>query len=68
MIKKDISIETLKSVGKLLLLVGETEYALEILRQKLCRLSAFEPYSAFRRIDRCNQGYITVKDLILFMQ
>ena len=32
-------------------------------RFNLCELTSYVPYSAFRRLDRANIGYLTVSDL-----
>lgn len=43
----DISIETKRKLGKLFYFVGDCEQKLEAMRQKLCKIIAFEPYASF---------------------
>jgi len=45
--KKDLSIDTKKKLGKLLMNTGESEQRVEFLRQNLCKTQAFEPYASF---------------------
>ena len=45
--KKDLSIETKKKLGKLLMNTGESEQRIEFARQNLCKTQAFEPYASF---------------------
>lgn len=47
--------------------IGKEEKQLEALRQILCEQYNFEPYGAFRRIDRTRKGYITNIDVIEFL-
>ena len=50
--KSQISQQTRKKLGSLLVLIGETEMQIEFGRQNLCKTPSFEPYAAFQRIDR----------------
>ena len=45
--KPTISIDTTKKLGHFLNMVGQCEENLERCRQKLCKLTAFEPYASF---------------------
>jgi len=63
-----LSLETKKKLGKLLAFIGESEQKIEFARQNLCRLSSFEPYAAFQRLDRSGKGHITAKDVANFMR
>jgi hypothetical protein len=47
--------------------LAENESRIEIERQKLCSENLFEPYSAFTRIDRLNQAYITGRDIMNYL-
>ena len=66
--KSQISQQTRKKLGSLLVLIGETEMQIEFGRQNLCKTPSFEPYAAFQRIDRNGQGYITARDLLSFVK
>ena len=44
------------------------ERQVEVVRQVLSELPAFDPYSAFHHIDQSNQGYIAQTDLARFMR
>ena len=48
--------------------LAEYESRIETERQRLCSDNMFEPYSAFTRVDRLNQAYITGRDLLNFLQ
>ncbi len=48
---------------ELLLFIAEQELAIEKMRQILAAIRDFEPYTAFRRIDRDGSGYIGAKEL-----
>ena len=56
--RKQSSIETKQKLAKLLAFIGEQEQHIEFARQNLCKLTAFEPYAAFQRIDRSGKGLI----------
>jgi hypothetical protein len=46
---------------ELLVYTAEQEIQIEKLRQILCAIGEFEPYTAFKRIDRANIGLIDSK-------
>ena len=48
---------------ELLLFIAEQELAIEKMRQILAAITDFEPYTAFRRIDRDGCGYVGAKEL-----
>ena len=48
---------------ELLVYTAEQEIQIEKLRQILCAIGEFEPYTAFKRIDRANIGLIDSKAL-----
>jgi len=50
--KKEISMTTKKRLGKLFHHVGVQEQKCEQDRQALCRVTSFEPYASFQRLDR----------------
>jgi hypothetical protein len=47
-----LSYDTKLKIKDLFLCYAEDEIALEKLRQVLCSMKEFEPYAAFKRIDR----------------
>lgn len=51
---------------ELLLFIADNELAIEKMRQILASITDFEPYTAFRRIDRNGTGFIGVKELCHF--
>ena len=68
MYKRNISMKSVKKLGKLLAFIGESEQHIEYQRQNLCKLKAFEPYATFQRIDRAAKGYVTPRDLANFLR
>jgi len=50
--KKEITITTKKRLAKIFVNAGEGEQQIEFQRQNLCKISSFEPYACFQRIDR----------------
>ena len=50
-----------------MIMVAEEEISIERQRQSLSRLREFEPYAAFSRIDRENNGYICGKEIKEFL-
>jgi Ca2+-binding EF-hand superfamily protein len=59
--------DTKSKLKDLLLYVGENEIKIEILRQKLCKLDEFEPYTAFMRLDSKKTGFIDKDSLHSFV-
>ena len=57
---------TKKRMAKLIMCIGEYEQAIEVARQQLCNCPSFEPYTAFKRIDRNGKGYLTPYDIFDF--
>jgi hypothetical protein len=64
--KKELSMTTKKRLARLVMCIGEQECAIELARQNLCNCPTFEPYTAFKRIDRNGNGYLTVYDILEF--
>lgn len=58
-----ISYDTKLKLKDIMLCLGEEELAIEKLRQMLASIKDFEPYAAFKRIDRDNKGYLTSKQI-----
>ena len=55
-------------VVQLLTSIAESEQHVEEQRAILAKQKAFEPWTAFKRIDRDNKGRIVVEDLVEFLQ
>ena len=68
MYKRNISMDSVIKMGKLLAFVGESEQKIEYQRQKLCKIRSFEPYATFQRIDRASKGFVTPRDLSNFLK
>lgn len=62
------SLQTQYKLADLLKAVAEGEKQVEIVRQVLAEKAAFEPYTAFKRIDRNSNSYITVYELVDFLR
>ena len=63
-----LSIETQELFVSLLRVYIEGERQVEVVRQVLAELPAFDPYSAFHHIDQTNQGYLAQVDIARFMR
>lgn len=62
------SIDTKLKLKELFHCIGVEEIAIEKLRQMLAAIKEFEPYAAFRRIDREGKGHLTNKSLCQFLK
>lgn len=62
-----LSLETERSLAQLLVKVADLERQVEVSRQVLAEVRGFEPYSAFRLLDRYALGYISVRDIQTFL-
>jgi Ca2+-binding EF-hand superfamily protein len=51
---------------ELLLFIAEQELTIEKMRQILSAIRDFEPYAAFKRLDRNSTGFISTKELCQF--
>lgn len=45
--RSPISITTIKKLSDLLLIIGNAEIKIEVLRQMMCKNKSFEPYASF---------------------
>ena len=63
-----LSRETLERTAHYFALIADKENEVDLQRQVLANLENFEPYMAFRRIDRCNHGYLLSIDLVHFLK
>lgn len=55
--------ESKLKIKEVLVYVAEQEIAIERLRQIVSAMRDFEPYTAFKRIDRRNTGYIDAESI-----
>ena len=62
-----LALSTKNKLKDLLYQIGNQEKQLEVLRQILCEQLEFEPYAAFRRIDRSRRGFRTSTDILEFL-
>ena len=56
------------AVADLMLTVAEEEQKIEMKRQALAKLPGFEPYSAFSRLDRLTNGFLTGREIQVFLR
>ena len=54
--------ESKLKIKDILVYTAEQEIGIEKLRQILAAMRDFEPYTAFKRIDRSNEGFIGAAD------
>ena len=62
-----ISYETKKKLADFLLASSDGERQIEIVRQILAEQKDFEPYAAFRRLDRLRKAALSSADLVNFL-
>lgn len=48
--------------------IADAEISTEVTRIVLAEKKDFEPYTGFRRIDKHNKGYLTIEDVIEFLE
>jgi Ca2+-binding EF-hand superfamily protein len=48
--------------------ISENEQIVEEQRQQLCKQHGFEPWAAFKRIDRQSRGKLSAHDIITFLR
>ena len=53
---------------KLFLTISKGERSIERQRQKLAGVNIFEPFAAFKRIDRDNDGMVNSVDIVRFLR
>lgn len=63
-----ISYDTKLKLKDLFVLFADDELAIEKLRQVLASIKEFEPYAAFKRLDRDDSGYVTAKKIAQFLK
>jgi hypothetical protein len=57
-----------KLVKKLLLTISKGERSIEKQRQTLAGLRDFEPYAAFKRLDRDDNGIVSSVEIVRFLR
>lgn len=65
---KNLSATSKKRLSRLLLYIGDAEKEIENKRHNLCQSTLFEPYAAFKRIDRYENSYIIGLDILTFLE
>lgn len=63
-----IGYETERRLKNFLVAIGEGEQVLERSRQRLCEIRDFSPDSAFQRIDRDGNIYISSFELLTYLR
>jgi len=63
-----LSYETERRLKSLLQATGEGEQQLESLRQRLCSIPDFAPFSAFQRVDRDAKDFVNSSDILAFLR
>lgn len=63
-----IGYETERRLKNFLVAIGEGEQVLERARQRLCEIRDFSPESAFQRLDRDGNIYISSYELLAFLR
>lgn len=63
-----ISYETKLKLKDLFVCLSEEETKIERLRQVLASIPEFEPYAAFKRIDRLSTGSLTCKTVCRYLR
>jgi hypothetical protein len=58
-----ISYDTKLKLKDLFVCLADEELGIEKLRQVLASIKEFEPYAAFKRIDRDDTGFLTSKKI-----
>lgn len=57
----------IKPFVNLVLLMSEKENKIEIIRQILCEIPDFEPYTIFKQLDKKQQNFIDSEDISDFL-
>jgi Ca2+-binding EF-hand superfamily protein len=63
-----ISYDTKLKLKDLFVCLADEELAIEKLRQVLASIKEFEPYAAFKRIDRDDTGLLTSKKICQYLR
>lgn len=65
---QSISYDTKLKLKDLFVCLAQEEVKIERLRQVLASIPDFEPYAAFKRIDRLSTGYLTPKSICKYLR
>jgi Ca2+-binding EF-hand superfamily protein len=65
---QSLSYDTKQKLKDLLVCFAEEEVRIERLRQVLASIPDFEPYSAFKRLDRLNTGELTCQQIAKYLK
>lgn len=63
-----LGLDSERKLAHFLIAVGDGESSMEYCREKLCTIYNFSPQSAFERIDRDGNGYISSFELQNFLR
>ncbi|CAG9325661.1 unnamed protein product [Blepharisma stoltei] len=63
-----LGLETERKLAQLLYILSQGEKQVEAARQNLCQNREFEPYSAFKFLDRAGLGSISLIDVLSFLE
>jgi Ca2+-binding EF-hand superfamily protein len=63
-----LSFDTKQKLKDLFVCLSQEEIKIERLRQVLSSIPDFEPYAAFKRIDRCSTGNLTCKTICKYLR
>lgn len=63
-----LSLETERRIAQLFYILSQGEKQVEASRQNLCQNREFEPYSAFKGLDRTGLGSLSSLDLLSFLE
>lgn len=55
-------------LANLLIALGDGEQEIETTREKLTKLSEFDPFLLFKYLDKGAKGYLTSSDLLQFFE
>jgi len=60
--------DTQKLLANTIMIISREQQGLETIKQILAQQQLFTPYTAFLRISRENQGYLTKTDIQIFLE
>lgn len=58
-----IGLQTEVKIANIIKHIADGEKQIEVTRQVLAEQNEFEPYTAFKRIDRFGHGFVTIHDV-----
>ena len=63
-----LGFESERRLKEILVAVGDGERALESARQRLCSIRDFAPHSAFQRMDRDSNAFVSSIEVLNFLR